>query len=176
MLVLAAGERWWLGVVFYLCLEGALSDRGQTYQGDGTVAFIFLFALHLLRYSSSSASSLNNNKKGNSLFFFIVLSPQHFLSCSDSHESCHSCFSSSPVRGACLCVCGEAWRWPLSRAEWPGRGSHSRARHTHTHTRYCGISFNASIISTREMCEGIGYSNLWTVPVAFLFFSELHKQ
>lgn len=117
--------------------------EGLGTEGGGLCLFIFYsISLCLLTYlySSSSVSPLKRNLKNQrdrSVHFFESSSCLTiFISCSDSHESCHSCFSSTHVHGAC----GESWRFPLKRMQWSGIVTQSSQRitqtRTHTHRWY----------------------------------------
>lgn len=106
-------------------IEGLGTEGGG---GMGVYLYFFILSLCLLTYlySSSSVSSLKRNKKKERRVHFFESSSRLtiFISCSDSHESCHSCFSSTHVHGAC----GESWRFPLKRMQWSERESHKHAR------------------------------------------------
>lgn len=52
-----------------------------------------------------------------------------FISCSDSHESCHSCFSSTHAHGAC----SKSWRFPLKRKQWSESHTTEPENKTNTH-------------------------------------------
>ena len=124
--------------------------------------FVYLFlSLCLLTYlySSSSVSPLKRNKekkREEALIFFFFESSSRltiFISCSDSHESCHSCFSSTHVHGAC----GESWRFPLKRMQWSEMESHNQAREKHKHTentREISIRSGRIRVPTRKNNDG----------------------
>lgn len=113
----------------------------------------FLFSLSLsiswhICVAHLPDSSLNRSKKKKEReirvhFFESASRLTIFISCSDSHESCHSCFSSTHVHGAC----GDSWRWSLKRMQWSERESQTKLESsTNTHS--------GSIAAFQRWCFG----------------------